>query len=812
MMKNNKRYEFREGGFPDHLAPDEEKKTDEYGLKVAKTIEKEWWYVPETGGSCNYKDKRKEYHRLRLYARGEQDLKVYKDMLGGDGEDLYSKYDWRPLQIAPKFMNLLVNKMTERLFNVRAESVDSYSTDLRNQKKRDLEDHLLSKPILNKAKEVLNVDLLPQGHEELPETKEEIELHMKLKYKPAVELACEEALKYTLGINDYPETQTQVLYDIASIGIGAQKQYTDKDKGILVKYVDPADMVYSYPKDKNFKDVHYFGEVEKMTIGELQRISGKKFTKEELKSFAGNVGKWDSLHGSGNTSLREKDMNNMMVEVLHFNFKSTNKKTYKKKYLKNGGFKLTPRESTFTKKDKKKGTYDVVSKVVEVWYEGSLVLGTNHLFNYKLCENMIRPNDSNQKAIPNYVVHAPEIYENKTKSLLGRMITYIDHMQYVHLKIQQLVAKTRPSGVRIDIAGLSEVSMGDGGVLTPLEIMRIYNETGNVISASVTDSGAGNGGNPITELRNGVVEGLDRMIGLYNHYLSQLRDAIGIPQGVDASSVHPDTLVGVQEQLASNSNTATRHLLEGVLNMTERTSEALVLRLKDIFKYSNLKEQYISSIGKLNVNTIESLNNLHLHELGILIELKPDAQERQMLESSIAHALSNGGITLDDAIDVRAIDNIKLANQVLKVRRAKRESDQRNHDKEMESIRMSSQAQAAQQAAEASQMEIQAKTQSELQLIQAKAQSKISEINAEKEAKEYLMAIEFEYQTGIKRQEVESVQGREKYKEDRKDQRQDKKDSSASELIDQRRRGTPPKKFESNNDNMGGIDFDDIKL
>ena len=101
--------------FPDYLAPDEVKKMDEYGLAMGKAIEYEWWYRPVNGGQCAFFDKRDEYHNLRLYARGEQDTKLYKDLITGGDNESYTNYDWRPLQIIPKFVKLLSNQMTERL-------------------------------------------------------------------------------------------------------------------------------------------------------------------------------------------------------------------------------------------------------------------------------------------------------------------------------------------------------------------------------------------------------------------------------------------------------------------------------------------------------------------------------------------------------------------------------------------------------------------------------------------------------------------------------------------------------------------------
>jgi len=812
-MAFDKKKVFSQAGFPNPMASDEEKNTEDYGRQYANEIQREWYYRPEVGG-CSYYDKRDKYHNNRLYARGEQSTQIYKKLLGLDGDSTYSNYDFRPLQIVSKFVKLIVNQMTERLFDVRAEAVDNYSTDLKETYKKSLEDFVLAKPAMEEAKKQLGVDMMPQGSEDYPESQEEIDLHMKLKYKPAIEIASEEAIKFTLELNDYDEVQSKVIEDITVIGLAAIKHKTDPSKGIQVEYVDPANMVYSYPTHRDFKDVNYYGEVKRITINELRRISGNKFTDKELKDIGNATSEWTRYHGfnSNEQHYREDDLQGMMVDVMFFNFKSTNTISYKKKYNKGGGFKMTKKDSTFKKQPNQSG-YDSNKKIIDVWYEGALILGTDKIFNYKLCENMIRPEGFLNITSPNYIVYAPEIYQNRTRSLVERIIPYVDQMQQIHIKLQQIIAKARPNGIYIDVAGLNEINMGEGNTLTPLEAIKIYDETGNILGTSLTNEGDFNyGREPIKELKNGVIDGLDRLIGAYNHYQNLLRDAIGIPQGADASTPHPDMAVGVQNNLAVSSNTATRHILDGGLNITENLGKALSLRIKDIFLYSDLKKTYINAIGKINVKTLEALKEYHLHDLGINIKLKPDIEEKQYLEGNIMRALDKELITLDDAIDIRNIDNIKLANEVLKVRRTKREKMKVQHEKDMEAQRAEGQAMVAERTSQAKGQELQFKIQADLAVVQAKSQAKMQELEKEAEVKAGLMKQEFDYnmmlQGQIKEQEVNKM----KYGEDRKDSRQDKNNSQASELIQQRTFNQPAKSFESSNDNLSGsVDLDEMQ-
>lgn len=795
--------------FPDPLAPDEEKNKKAYGLSFLKCVEQEWFSNTSAGeNSCRFLSRRDDYHRLRLYARGEQPTDHYKKMTMGDTEESksYTNYDFRPIQVIPKFVNLIVNQMSERLFDVRAEATDKYSTDLRDQYKKNLENLMASKDMLRDAKSMLNVNMTEEGLDSIPESQEEIDLYMKLKYKPGIEIATEEAIKYTLDLNDFEETQGRVMHDITTLGVAGVKHHTDSDKGIMVEYCDVADMVYAFPTSRNFENVYYYGEYEKITIGELKRISDLNLTDEEWRSLAAASSEWNTKNGLSNTqTYREDDLDGFMVDILNVNFKAQNTRVHKKKYnQKSGGYKLTKKESTFDKKDPNYKGYDVVKKTYDVWYKGSLVMGTQHLFNYGLCENMVRPKGHLNKTLPNYILYAPEIYQGRSMSLVNRMIPYVDQMQLIHIKLQQLIAKARPNGIRIDVDGLSEVTMGDGNVLTPLEQMKIYDQTGNVLVSSVNAEGNYNyGKDPITELKNGIVDGVDRLIVAYNHYLNLLRDSIGIAQGADASLPHPDTLVAVQKQAALNSNTATRHILDSVLNITEKTGTALALRIKDIFKYSNLKEAYIQAIGKINVDILKSIENYALHDFGIHIELKPDTEEKQYLEANIANALSKDLITLDDAIDIRNINNIKLANEVLKIRRVKREKEKREHEERMVKVNAEANSQAAEKAAQAKMMEMQSANQNKLSEINAERDSKLAEIDAEEKAKSRLMEQEFMYNMRLKGIEVEGKKEIERRKDDEKMKRQNKNNTQASQMIDQRTKDKAPINFESANDHLG---------
>ena len=608
------------------------------------------------------------------------------------------------------------------------------------------------------------------------------------------------------------------------IGVCALYHTTDPTKGIVVEACDPADMVWAYPTKSNFKNVYYYGRVKRMTVNELQRIAGRRFTDDEILHFRNVSNEWQGYNRISNEFwYRGEDLPSHLVDVLFFTFKSTKVRKYKKKYRKDGSFRISEKESTFAKpqsvidKEEAQGykDFDVIEEKIDVWYEGAKVLGTNHIFNYGECSNMVRPEGFIQnEAMSNFIMYAPELYQGRIQSLVDRVIPDIDTLQQIKIKIQQFIAKAKPNGIRIDIDGLDEVDLGDGSVLSPLEVIRFYNDTGNLLATSRLADGSFQNSNSIVELNNGQIAGLEQLMNSYNFTFNMLRDAIGIGQGADATLPHPDTSVGALQQQQINSNVATRYILDAQLKMTQYLANGLSLRIKDIFKFSRLKKAYINSIGKINIDVLESMKSLHLHDFGITIKLKPDAQEKAMLEQNLQAEIASGGISTTDAIDIRNIGNLTLANQMLKIRKDKHIKEQQQRELEKIREQSKSNAQAAQAASQVKQQEIQLANQGKLDLEAEKSKNAVKLIEKELEAKKELMALEYYYQTGIESSKAKTQRETDKYKEDRKDSRQAQSAEQQSVIKSETSKENPkPLKFNSSNTSLTGeLGLDEFRV
>ena len=422
---------------------------------------------------------------------------------------------------------------------------------------------------------------------------------------------------------------------------------------------------------------------------------------------------------------------------------------------------------------------------------------------------MIRPKSDYTKVKMNYSIVAPRMYKGRIESLVSRITGFADMIQLTHLKIQQVMSRMVPDGIYLDADGLAEIDLGNGTNYNPQEALNMFFQTGSIIGRSFTSDGDMNPGKvPIQEIASGNGGAkMQSLIQTYNYYLQMIRDVTGLNEARDASTPDKNALVGIQKMAAANSNTATRHILQSGLFLTSQTAECLSLRISDILEYSPTKEAFIQAIGAHNVGTLEEMQDLHLYDFGIFIELSPDEEEKQLLENNIQIALSKENIELEDAIDIREIKNLKLANQVLKIRRKKK--IQRDQQIAQQNIQQQSQAnaQAQQVAAQAEVQKNQAITESKAQLEQVNAQLELQKLQTEAQLKKDLMNHEFQLNMQLKQMEVDALKNKETMKEDRKDERTRIQASQQSELIEQRNNKAAPKKFESENDTMSGFDL-----
>ena len=791
--------------FPSQVASDLEKISPEYGLKVAKAIEHEWF--KRDSGTTRFYNNQNQYHKLRLYARGEQPVQKYKDELSINGDLSYLNLDWKPVPIIPKFVDIVVNGIAERTYDIKAYSQDPYGVEKRTKYMESILRDMKTQDLNNFVQEKFDINLFENDPSTLPTSEEELSVHMQLTYKQSIELAEEQAINTVLEQNKYELIKKQFYYDLAVLGIGATKTTFNTAEGVKIEYVDPADIVYSYTDSPYFDDIYYIGEIKTIPINELKR-QFPNLTNEDLEEI--------TKQGVQNTDFYHRTLNETnnvdanSVQILYFNYKTYMNEVYKIKSTATGAEKALLKNDQFNPPKDDRTRFEKVSRSLEVLYEGALILGTNKLLKWEMAQNMMRPKSDVTKVKMNYALVAPRMYKGKVESLVSRITGFADMIQLTHLKLQQVMSRMVPDGVYLDADGIAEIDLGNGTNYNPQEALNMFFQTGSVIGRSFTSEGDMNPGKvPIQEITSGSGGNkLGVLINTYNYYLQMIRDVTGLNEARDGSMPDKNALVGVQKLAAANSNTATRHILQSGLFLTAETAEAISMRISDILEYSPTAEAFIQSIGAHNVATLSEVSQLHLRDFGIFLDLTPDEEEKQLLENNIQTALSAGLIDLDDAIDIREIRNIKLANQLLKIRRQKKQ--ERDQQIQQQNIQAQAQAnaQAQQVAAQAEVQKSQALTAQKAELEQIKAQIDSNKLMQEAQLKKELMQLEFEMNMQLKGIEVDGQKQAIKEKEDRKDDRTKLQATQQSELINQRKNNLPPKVFESSGNDILSGDFD----
>jgi len=781
--------------FPSQVVDDATKASEEYGLQVSRAIEQEWFNQGRTSGN-RYLTHWNNFNRLRLYARGEQSVQKYKDELSINGDLSYLNLDWTPVPILSKFVDIVANGVSQKTYDVRAFAQDPESVKKKMDYASSLLFDMVNQPIIQGLLEKTGTNISKSNvpPDKLPENQEELDLHMQLSYKQSIEIAEEEAINTVLKTNKYDLTRKRLNYDLTTIGIAAVKTSFNKSEGIVVDYVDPAYLVYSYTEDPNFEDIYYVGEVKAVTIPELKK-QFPYISEDELLKIQQMPGNRQYIQGWGNY-----DENT--VQVLYFEYKTYMNQVFKIKYNENGMEKVIEKTDDFNPPMNDK--FDRVARTIEVLYTGAKVLGTNTMLEWKLSENMSRPYSNMTKVEMNYVITAPRMYKGRIDSIVNRITGFADMIQLTHLKLQQVMSKMIPDGVFVDVDGLAEVDLGNGTNYNPAEALNMYFQTGSIVGRSMSQDGGFNQGKiPIQELTSSSGQAkIASLIQTYQYYLQLIRDVTGLNEARDGSMPERDTLVGLQKMAANASNTATKHILQASMFLTLRTCENVSLRIADVLDFPLLAKTLEESITVYNTETLREIKYLNLYDFGIYLELEPDEEEKAMLEQNIQVALQSGSIDLDDAIDIRQIKNLKLANQTLKFRKKKKAKAAQA----AQMANIQAQAQANQDTAEkAALFEVQkqqALTQETVNVEQAKSQFEIQRMQMDAEIKKQLLQMKFQFDMQLAQLKEQVVNKNLQEAEDRKDNRTKIQASQQSELIDQRKNNTMPKDFETSDQNM----------
>lgn len=698
-----------------HLGNSKLKRDLQEGLKISKFLQKAY-------NSGYYTSRNKKFDKNRKFARGKQPMAEFLDLLNVDGKEAFVNLDMKAPAIAPKFMQVIIGGFMKRDEKVKASAVDPVSIDRRQYDRDDAEFRMNFGEEIKQMEQTTGTKLIPEN-QYTPADYDELELYFGLEYQLPEEILFEKGCDYVFHENGWPVIKRKLLEDIAEVGFGATKTSVGQNGKITVRRVVPENAFYGFSQYDDFRDVSFLGEVISMKIVDI-RNNYPTMPEDKLwqiatksKQYTQTV-KWNDMFR--NTIDRPYD--DWAVDVLDYEIKTIDNVVYQAKTNKYGNLIAVDRKTqapSATSENK-----ESIAKDMYVIYRGVYVLNSDIMLEWGIAKNMIKPSAAKEIAdvFFSYSVYMHENLDLDNMAIPERMETSIRQMTLAHLKIQQLVAKLRPAGLIIDIDALSDINIGQGKSLSPLELQAVYDQTGTIYYRRRTEDGDQMNGLPIQEAPNsGSVSQIQQLILVYNHYLDRLRDEIGVNEYREGSGVNPKIGLGVQQAQIQASNNATDFIYDAYLNIYQQTALKISLLLYDSVLYGGRQyEEYLSP---------EAVKG---RQFDVKIEVLPDEKERQFLEAMIQTALSAGVLDFEDAFRIRSIKNTKLAEMYMA--KAKKNKEKSEMEKAKQNSEMNAQAQ---------QQSIQVKAQADAQLQEIESQGKLAIVNAEMRMKQELSEQEF---------------------------------------------------------------------
>jgi hypothetical protein len=698
-----------------HLGNSKLKRDLQEGLKISKFLQKAY-------NSGYYTSRNKKFDKNRKFARGRQPMQEFLDLLNVDGKEAFVNLDMKAPAIAPKFMQVIIGGFMKRDEKVKASAIDPVSIERKQYDRDDAEFRMNFGEEVKQMEAQTGTKLIPEN-QYTPADYDELELYFGLEYQLPEEILFEKGCDYVFHENGWPVIKRKILEDISEVGYGATKVSVGPNGKINVRRVVPENGFYGFSQYDDFRDVSFIGETISMKIVDIRNnypdMPEEKLWQIAMKSkqYTQSV-KWNDMFR--NTIDRPYD--DWAVDVLDYEVKTIDNVVYQAKTNKYGNLVAVDRKTKTP--NGQADNKESIAKDMYVIYRGVYVLNSDIMLEWGIAKNMIKPSVAKEIADVyfSYSVYMHENLDLENMAIPERMETSIRQMTLAHLKIQQLVAKLRPSGLIIDIDSLSDINIGQGKSLSPLELQAVYDQTGNIYYRRRTEDGDQMNGLPIQEAPNsGSVSQIQQLIMVYNHYLDRLRDEIGVNEYREGSGVNPKLGLGVQQAQIQASNNATDFIYDAYLNLYQQTAFKISLLLYDSVLYGGKQyEEYLSP---------EAVRG---RQFDVKIEVMPDERERQFLEAMIQTSLSAGVLDFEDAFRIRSIKNTKLAEMYMA--KAKKNKEKAEMEKARQNSEMNAQAQ---------QQSIQAKAQADAQLQQLESQGKLSIVTTEMKMKQELSEQEF---------------------------------------------------------------------
>ncbi len=779
-------------GLPDPLAPNEEKLTDQYALKVATSIQQEWFGGGMITTNSLFAQRHQRIRELRIFNRGEQDIAYYKTIMARQEEDnSYLNMDWHITNYAEKFTNRVINGIGEENYRLDIRSADRFTLEQKRKKVLEHKKNMYAKKMLEKAKELQGIDLLPKGF--VPEDEEELSLYSEIKERPKQEIAEEIMINFVKNISSWQHIKDQGDKDLVVNDLMVARVYTDPNNGVMIDSVDPESYGHSYVERNDFQDAFYHFVVEEITINDIRRETGwdDLHLRKIAKMYAGNNQK-------NTLNLDIVDINRVLeykVHVMRFCVKGDKEIVFKKYlYKKEKTVKVARRDSNFKVPEGQENSR--LSKRMDTWYEGSYIVGSNeYIWGWKESENLAK--DDMDRVLPPFIAQSTNIYKNKLKSFLSNIVPIVNKLIMADFKIQHLMLELKPDLTVINLDQLAELNPdveGESKQSNWKTALSILNVKGVILEKTIDlgDEGGIQRGQSARPATNQQGSALAPLLNVWAHYYNIIRETTGINPAMDGS-LGKDSLVGVNQMMQLAGNVVTKHIVDAAVAWDKRVCETISARVKGIFKLPearHLQKMYRNAVGKHNIDAIESLKHRHLHEFGYSIEMVPSKAELDELREDLNISLKEGTVDVSEKAEIMRIArvNTKQASEYMRFIRRRKIKEQMRENEYKQKLQSQSNAQAAQ-----------AKMQADLQLKQAASQLKMQEeMNMSQLRLEEALAMqqitapekEAQFQRDVYLEKIKSLRDIHltQFKEKAKDDRVDHQSTRQSQLIEQRQK------------------------
>lgn len=658
--------------YPNELVSNEEKDSFEFGKKYAEAMWSEW---------SNKNDKNKSQFALnRAYAIGDHPMdRCKKNIKRRYINEEFLHIDWDDkLNLLPKLLRKVYNSVDMKEFSPAVYALDPTAREEKSARKNEKLDLFYNKDFIQQMAQI-NGGFTEIPAEQIPDSKEQVELEELTEQPLSIEIAEELVLQSVSKENMFDEIQSKALHDTVECGITVACVETCKVEGIKIRWVRPENFIHSKTNNKFFNDCTYFGEERLITIYQLKNIaktSGIEFSDEEIRKMI-------------TTTVNEDiDENKTLVRVLYYNFETFHQSVFKKKTdPETKSIKLIDRTKDIgTNKEYnpdpkyKSGVSEKISSNYNVWYEGILVLsGDRKIIRHRLIENMP---EYKGKILPQYIACAPRITDTGYNPIVEEVIPRVDSIQELRMRITHQRNKLRGIISEIDPDMIANITLGDK-TLTPEEVLSFYFSLDIAFRKTMDEDGEPTQGNrPLTEIPTGIPYALRELMIQFVEDVKLLDESFGY-LGFDQAKPDPKTLYEVEPYRLSD-NIQMKDYSDCLHTWSILIFQVISSRINDIFKWSNIKDKYINMIGTDDVEILEKYKSRSDHYFGIYQDYVPTKQERMALIQNVSEYVKLQVIDPLDAEEILNIRNKKVALRTLRLKIDKRKKE--NQDFEIQKV------------------------------------------------------------------------------------------------------------------------------